>query len=85
MSFRGRGGGRGGPGRGGGGRGRGGFDDGPPSQVCEVGEFLHGCEGELVCKLTNDNIPYFNAGIYLQNGTSKVGKIQLSSVHFFLP
>ena len=75
MSFRGgRGGGRGGPGRGGGGRGRGGFDDGPPSQVCEIGEFMHGCEGELVCKLTNDNIPYFNAGIYLQNGTSKVGK-----------
>ena len=83
MSF--RGGGRGGGGRGGFGRGgpggrggrggRGGFDDGPPAEVCEIGVFMHGCEGELVCRLTNASIPYFNAGIYLENGTSKIGGI----------
>ena len=64
----GRGGGRGGGfrsprgGRGGGrdfggrgfGRGRGDF--GPPASVVEVGVFKHPCEGELVCKLTNEGV-----------------------------
>lgn len=87
MSFRGGRGapaGRGGGGRGGrdGGRGRGGgggrggsYDEGPPAEVCEVGSFIHQAEGEIVCRLTNANIPYFNAGIYLQN-KSKVGKVE---------
>eukprot|EP01041_Mallomonas_annulata_P008466 gene8466-17450_t len=60
----------------GGGRGRGGFaDDGPPAEVCEVGAFLHDAEGELVCRLTHVMIPYFNAGIYLEN-KSKIGKVE---------
>eukprot|EP00191_Tetraselmis_sp_GSL018_P013381 CAMPEP_0177584626 /NCGR_PEP_ID=MMETSP0419_2-20121207/4006_1 /TAXON_ID=582737 /ORGANISM="Tetraselmis sp., Strain GSL018" /LENGTH=132 /DNA_ID=CAMNT_0019074197 /DNA_START=155 /DNA_END=549 /DNA_ORIENTATION=+ len=77
---RGRGGGGGGfrGGRGGrdGGRGRGrGFNEGPPASVVEAGEFMHACEGEAVCKLTNEKIPYFNAPIFLANKT-QVGKIE---------
>jgi len=82
MAGRGRSGfGRGSRGRGGssGGRGRGGFgkkqDDGPPAEVIPLGSFLHGAEGELVCRLTNPMIPYFNASIYLQN-KSKIGKVE---------
>lgn len=41
----------------------------------EVGAFLHAAEGEIVCRLINPQIPYFNAGIYLQN-KSKVGKVE---------
>lgn len=36
---------------------------------------MHACENEMVCKLTLDDIPYFNAGIYLEN-KSKVGKVE---------
>ena len=36
---------------------------------------MHGCEGEIVCKLTNTMIPYFNAGIFLEN-KSKIGKVE---------
>lgn len=76
MSFRGRG--RGGPrgGRGGRGGGRGGFtqDFGPPQTVVELGSFVHPCEGDLVCKATNEKVPYFNAPIYLEN-KSQVGKV----------
>jgi H/ACA ribonucleoprotein complex subunit 1 len=60
----GRGGGRFGGGRfggGGGGRfgggGRGGWQDqGPPDSVVEAGTFSHPCEGESVCKLTNEKV-----------------------------
>ena len=76
MSGRGRGrdsGGRGGGrGRGGGSFGR---DEGPPAEICEAGVYLHSAEGEIVCRLTNAMIPYFNAGIYLQN-KSKIGKVE---------
>ncbi|KAL8167158.1 hypothetical protein V2J09_008657 [Rumex salicifolius] len=68
-------GGRGGRGGGFGGRGgRGSYDEGPPSEVVEISQFLHACEGEAITKLTNEKIPYFNAGIYLQNKT-KIGKV----------
>ncbi|EKU23341.1 H/ACA ribonucleoprotein complex subunit 1, partial [Nannochloropsis gaditana CCMP526] len=80
-----RGGGRGPPGRGGGfrgGRGGGGrfgsgrgYDEGPPEQVVEAGAFVHEVEGEMLIKLTNENIPYFNAGIFLENKT-RVGKVE---------
>ncbi len=50
------GGGRGGGGRFGGGRGGGGYDQGPPEQVVEAGQFAHACEGEAVCKLTNEKV-----------------------------
>ncbi|KAJ0115889.1 hypothetical protein N8I77_003774 [Diaporthe amygdali] len=75
MSFRGTPRGRGGfGGRGG---GRGGFqqrDFGPPSEVQEMGKFLHACEGEMVCESINPRVPQFNAIMYLENKTS-VGKI----------
>ena len=35
--------------------------------LLELGVFLHGAEGEMVCRLTNAMIPYFNAGIYLDD------------------
>mmetsp|Transcript_32414 Transcript_32414/g.81235 ORF Transcript_32414/g.81235 Transcript_32414/m.81235 type:complete len:116 (-) Transcript_32414:395-742(-) len=79
--FGGRGGRDGGGRFGGGGRfagrggGRGGYNDGPPDSVVVAGEFLHACEGEAVCKLTNEKIPYFNAPIFLENKT-QVGKIE---------
>eukprot|EP00892_Ulva_mutabilis_P006972 jgi/Ulvmu1/4647/UM002_0378.1 len=77
MSFRGRGGGRSPGGRGGGryGGGRGYRDEGPPERVIEAGEFQHECEGEAICKLTNEKIPYFNAPIFLEN-KSQVGKVE---------
>ncbi|KAL7476136.1 hypothetical protein ACHAWX_000074 [Stephanocyclus meneghinianus] len=65
-------GGRGGRGGGRGGRG----DEGPPSEVVEIGKVIHECESELVCKLIHPDskIPYFNAGIYLEN-KKKIGKV----------
>ncbi|KAM4060172.1 gar1/Naf1 RNA binding domain-containing protein [Hirsutella rhossiliensis] len=72
MSFRGRGGGRGGGFRG----GRGGFaaPTGPPAQVLEMGEFQHAVEGEMLCRSSNVKVPYFNAPIYLENKTP-IGKV----------
>lgn len=65
-------------------RGRGGFrggrggrsfaPQGPPDRVFEMGSFLHSCEGDIVCRSTNEKIPYFNAPIYLENKT-QVGKV----------
>ena len=71
MSFRGRGGSRGG--------GRGGFNSynqGPPDQVVEVGLFQHPVEGEMLCAKSQSQpkIPYFNAPIYLENKT-QIGKV----------
>ena len=71
MSFRGRGGGgRGGGFRGGRGGGRGGgrhFDQGPPERVVPFGAFSHPCQEDLVVKSTIEDVPYFNAPIYLEN------------------
>lgn len=39
-----------------------------------MGQFMHACEGEIVCKSINTKIPYFNAPIYLENKT-QIGKI----------
>lgn len=66
---------RGGKGKGGKGKGKGGYDSGPPDRVVEIGVFLHGAEEDLVCKSTNEKIPYFNAPIYLEN-KQKVGKVE---------
>ena len=76
MSFRGRGGGRGGGGRGGGGfrggrggrgGGRGGYDQGPPERVVPLGNFSHACQEDLVVKSSIEDVPYFNAPVYLEN------------------
>ena len=47
---------------------------GPPSTVVPLGFFLHACEDELICKSTNDKVPYFNGFVYLENKT-KIGKV----------
>jgi hypothetical protein len=39
----------------------------------EMGVKLHDCEGDMVCKSTNEMIPYFNAPIYLENKTQVRG------------
>lgn len=88
MSFRARGGGgfnRGGRGggfnRGGGGFNRGGgggnfkkFETGPPEKVIPVGYFDYVCQDDLVCKITIQDVPYFNAPIFLEN-KEQIGKI----------
>ena len=45
-------------------------------QTTEVGKVMHECESEMICKLTHSEtkIPYFNAGIYLEN-KKKIGKV----------
>ena len=48
--------------------------DGPPERVEVVGTIMHECEGEMVVKLTNPMVPYFNAPIYLDKN-SKIGKV----------
>ena len=73
MSGRGRG--RFSPGRGRGGGGRFQRDEGPPAEIVEAGAVAHEVESELLCKWTlTDKVPYFNAGIYLQN-KRKIGKV----------
>ncbi len=90
MGFRGGGGGggfrggRGGGGGGGRGGGRGGFrggrgggfqrDFGPPDTVVAIGDMSHTCQDDLVLKVTQTDVPYFNAPIYLEN-KQQVGKI----------
>lgn len=84
MSFRGRGGGGGGRGRsggrggfGGGGGGRNfnrGFDQGPPERVIPLGYFDYTCQDDLICKVEIEDVPFFNAPIYLEN-KEQIGKI----------
>ncbi|CAM4545959.1 unnamed protein product [Lepidochelys olivacea] len=71
-------GGRGGFGRGRGGRGgfNRGYDQGPPESVVILGEFMHPCEDDIVCKCTTEEnrVPYFNAPVYLDN-KEQIGKV----------
>ena len=39
-----------------------------------MGQCLHPCEGDLVCKSIIEKVPYFNAPIYLEN-KSQIGKV----------
>ncbi|KAH8403953.1 hypothetical protein KR215_006912 [Drosophila sulfurigaster] len=64
---------RGGP-RGGGGGGRGAFDQGPPERVIPLGNFSYVCQNDLVCKVEIEDVPYFNAPIFLEN-KEQIGKI----------
>ncbi|KAJ8950008.1 hypothetical protein NQ318_002419 [Aromia moschata] len=71
-----RGGGRNSFGGGRGGRGGGGrnFDQGPPEQVIPLGYFDYSVQDDLVCKVEIEDVPYFNAPIYLEN-KEQIGKI----------
>lgn len=40
----------------------------------ELGLFAHPCQDMLVCKANREEVPYFNAPVYLQNKT-RIGKI----------
>ena len=44
--------------------------------ILVLGEFLHPCEDDIVCKCTTDEnqVPYFNAPVYLEN-KEQVGKV----------
>lgn len=60
-------------GRGGfGGGGR--FDAGPPERVIPLGIMDYPCQDDLVCKVQIDDVPYFNAPIFLEN-KEQIGKI----------
>lgn len=85
RGFGGRGGGGGGRGgfggRGGGGRGRGGGgggyrqqDQGPPESVIPLGHYGWTVQDDLVCKVDIEDVPYFNAPIFLEN-KEQIGKI----------
>lgn len=50
------------------------FDTGPPEKVIPLGYFDYACQDDLVCKVTIQDVPYFNAPIYLEN-KEQVGKI----------
>jgi len=39
-----------------------------------MGTVMHASEGDIVCRSTNEKIPYFNAPIFLEN-KSQVGKV----------
>ncbi len=43
-------------------------------QSIEIGVYAHPCESQLVCKATNEMVPYFNAGIFLEN-KQQIGKV----------
>ncbi|KAL3181629.1 hypothetical protein MRX96_036542 [Rhipicephalus microplus] len=76
----GRGGDRGGfGGRGGGRGGRGGgfrrdFDMAPPDEVVEFAYLSHPCQDDLVAKVTEERVPFFNAPLYLEN-KQPIGKV----------
>lgn len=41
----------------------------------EVGEVMHGCKDELVCKCTlEEKVPYFNGRLFLEN-MEEIGKV----------
>lgn len=39
-----------------------------------IGEFMHPCEGDMVCRAVSDKVPFFNAPVYLENKTM-LGKV----------
>ncbi|KAJ8366888.1 hypothetical protein AAFF_G00338400 [Aldrovandia affinis] len=53
-----------------------GEDYGPPEYVVALGEFMHPCEDDIVCRcVTEENkVPYFNAPVYLEN-KEQIGKV----------
>ena len=67
--------GRGGGGGGGGGGGRfNRMDTGPPDRVIPLGFLTHTSQDDLVIKSEIEDVPFFNAPIYLSN-REQIGKI----------
>ncbi|KAH8418153.1 hypothetical protein KR009_001146 [Drosophila setifemur] len=54
--------------------GRGTFDNGPPERIIQLGNFSYSCQNDLVCKVGIQDVPYFNAPIFLEN-KEQIGKI----------
>ncbi|TMW48352.1 hypothetical protein DOY81_006578, partial [Sarcophaga bullata] len=50
------------------------FQQGPPDRVIPLGHYTYKCEDDLVCKVEIDDVPYFNAPIFLEN-KEQIGKI----------
>lgn len=50
------------------------FDQGPPEHVVPFGSFSYSCQDDLVVKAEIENVPYFNAPIYLEN-KEQIGKV----------
>ncbi|KAH8340328.1 hypothetical protein KR074_008539, partial [Drosophila pseudoananassae] len=50
------------------------FIAGPPERVIHIGNFIYSCQNDLVCKVGIQDVPYFNAPIYLEN-KEQIGKI----------
>lgn len=44
--------------------------------VSVLGEFMHPCEDDIVCKCTTEEnkVPYFNAPVFLEN-KEQIGKV----------
>lgn len=44
--------------------------------IAVLGEFMHPCEDDIVCKCTTEEnrVPYFNAPVYLDN-KEQIGKV----------
>lgn len=61
-------------GRGGFGGGNRNFDQGPPDRVIPFGYFDYSCQDELILKAELEDVPYFNAPIFLEN-KQQIGKI----------
>ncbi|KAL5963371.1 H/ACA ribonucleoprotein complex subunit 1 [Taenia solium] len=61
--------------RGGRGVGNRNFNQGPPETIELVGEVSHACQRDLVCRLLNESVPFFNAPIYLEN-KQEIGKVE---------
>lgn len=62
------------PGRGGGQGGFRKFDTGPPEKVVPLGYYDYTCQDDLICKVTIQDVPFFNAPIFLEN-KEQIGKI----------
>ena len=42
--------------------------------ISELGEYVHPCEDDLVCVSTIEDVPHFNAPIFLEN-KQQIGKV----------
>jgi H/ACA ribonucleoprotein complex subunit 1 len=60
--------------------GRGGYnrpqrEEGPPQELTEVGEVMHGSEeNQLLCKATASRVPWYSKMVYLEN-KAEVGTV----------